>query len=123
MTSLFKQFRAVGEKEANFDVKTIFKDGLNVPPESIVVYVGALNGSSSSVSLPHDVLENVTDVVVGSYPTLSLLLSLPTSNLSVASAIVSVQVWRKEEEEVEVKDLRVPVVLALAHTRKVSCTE
>ena len=119
--------------EANFDVKTIFRDGLNIPPEMIVIYVSALNGSSSSVSLPQDVLENATDVVVGSYPTLSHLLSPPASNLSVASAIVSIQVWHKEkdakkeeeeeEEVVEMKGLRVPVVLAVAHTRKVSCTE
>lgn len=114
MTSLFRVFHSAGVTEPYLQVKTIFNVASTFSEG--VVYVDALNGTSSSIDLPLDLTQNVTDIIIGSYPTLSPLLSLTLSNFTVASAVLSIQVWG---DQAPTDDLPTPITLSLAHTRKV----
>ena len=82
------------------------------------------NRTKSSISLPPDLgkARNKSvghfDVVVGVYPTLSPLL-LPSeinANMSVASVVMTIQVWH---DGVAHSNLSTPVIITLAHIRKV----
>ena len=94
-----------------------------------VVYLSIENGTTSSVHFPSDLgkVSNKSgrtfDAVVAVYPTLSPLLP-PSSfvvandtNMTVASAVMSVQVWN--EGVVARGNLLTPVIITLAHNRKV----
>ena len=102
-----------------------------------VLYLSLENGTTSSVSLPSDLgkvgdkSSQMFDVVVAAYPTLSSLLSpsSPSSpfssssstadyaNMTVGSVVMTVQVWN--EGAVAHSNLSAPVIITLAHNRKV----
>ena len=101
-------------------VKTIFNLTSNF--SGTVVYLNAVNNTLSSVALSSELAKNLTashhlDIVIASYPTIAPLLSPSLSNYTVASAVLSVQAWG---EGITTGHLSTPVVLSLAHTRKVT---
>lgn len=86
-----------------------------------VVYMNAVNDSMSSIVLSSDLTKDLNqsqslDVVVGSYPTIGPLLSPSPSNLTIVSVILTVQIW---SEGVTKNNLPAPVIITLAHSRKV----
>lgn len=119
INTLFRMYHSNGVLKDNMEVKTMFNLTNNFT--GAVVYVNAINNTLSSVSIPSDLAKNLTasrhlDFVVGSYPTISPLLSPSPSNLTVVSAVVAVQVWG---EGVATDNLPTPVIITLSHTRKV----
>ena len=81
------------------------------------------NGTKSSVSFPLDLLKASNksspqfDVVVGVYPTLASLLPPSDTNITVASVVATVQLWG---EGVARGNLLTPIIITLAHYRKVA---
>ena len=88
-----------------------------------VVYVGVANDTTSSVLLPSELTKALSsfgrlDFVVGVYPTIGSFLTPPPSlpNMTVVSTVVSVQLWSEADA---VTELPAPIIITLAHTRKV----
>ena len=136
---LFHIYGGSGVSRKNLEIKTVF----NVTGDfsGAVMYMNTANDNWSSILFPSDLTKNLTalyrmDFVVGSYPTLASLLPPPSippspppassssvpppssslSNLTIVSAVLSVQVWI---DGVANGNLPAPVVITLAHTRKV----
>lgn len=87
-----------------------------------VVYMNAVNDSLSSIVFSSNLTKNLhlsqsLDIVVGSYPTVGPLLSPSPSNFTIASVILTVQIWG---EGVAKNNLPAPVIITLAHSRKVA---
>ena len=95
-----------------------------------VVYLSIENGTTSSVHFPSSLGKvsnksgQMFDAIVAVYPTLSPLLP-PSSfvvandtNMTVASAVMSVQVWN-EGVVARGNNLLTPVLITFAHNRKV----
>ena len=87
-----------------------------------VVYMNAVNESLSSIVFLSNLTKNLhlsqsLDIVVGSYPTIGPLLSPSPSNFTIVSVILTVQIWG---EGVSKNNLPAPVIITLAHSRKVN---
>lgn len=120
MTStLFQLYHSSGVSKPHMEIKAMFNLTSNF--SGAVVYMNALNGSLSSIVFSSNLTKNLRpsqslDIVVGSYPTIGPLLSPSPSNFTIASVILTVQIWGKGFTE---DNLPAPVIITLAHSRKV----